>query len=671
MPTTRTLRKDNFHVNILPINIEAADGNSQVGGIDKLIHASALEAASHSLIVGATDDDDLPVYIVGDLHGNAVKLLAVLSLCGAITLNSKSFKEWSDIYESLEPGEEFIWRNRRMTTPDQIRMADEYMAQNITRPTDLERRLIFILDGLGWNKSFKGQVVLLGDQLHDRGRSDFMTLMLMDKMHQMKINYSYIIGNHDQGVIYRFLVNKMEGEAEVVGVKDNLMASATSDRHSYDYTFLNARQKDIFKKCLKNALLHARLYEYFSVGQETVLCSHCIPQPRLMPQIYQLLCQITGKKAVKDESHTTMTLPLIKDINTLFQAALVGKAAVKAALVVAIDSRSDNALVKQLHDRSSSVGTAVIELIKSEYPGYFLIYGHDLEGEIKNLGKIKAGTTAFAEHQLCLDTMLGRPKLSNAERALGAIIDPENPIHRFKKRDPKAEEYDLHLQDHGANVGDLLVCSIKPDMKNPELKAEMTRDAIRNGCNAYLRYFYTLSTDQQKTKKDETDAAIQVIKALGYTSTAAGARKVLRRYALGELHETCVLANQALAGQDGHNDLLSYLLDSINASYPPLSLATKLGCAEVGGQSFLIDYTNEKQGELNDTEMKRIKTAAFERMKTLAEKLGEQDEVKPQNIPQAQDIAQAPTNQTGAVQERAPLRRINAVRRPKNTGRDT
>jgi hypothetical protein len=99
--------------------------------------------------------------------------------------------------------------------------------------------------------------------------------------------------------------------------------------------------------------------------------------------------------------------------------------------------------------------------------------------------------------------------------------------------------------------------------------------------------------------------------------TPSAVRLVLQDFA-NDLYGAKLASHAVLL--DHRNNLLSYLLDSINAAYPPLSLAVKLGSAEAGSHSFTVDYPEETGRASENTRLSKIKSEAFQKMKSIGVK---------------------------------------------------
>jgi|GEM_PF-3352652 len=662
MPQPRTIRKDNFAVNLLPIEFEK-DGVRQTTGINRLISASEIAAAQAKLVISG-NEDEVPIYMIGDMHGNALKLLAVLGLTGAVRLQPESYKAWADLYESIIPATDYlgeIWFNH----PERLDEARTIITRLTKRPENFQDQIKRILDKLTWNPDFKGQIVLLGDVLHDRGHSDFMTLLLMERMHQKKLRYTYCLGNHDQGVLLRYTWPQKGmsygseqffsgGKRSDPQFSGSLMATSPSDTQSYDYRVLNAKQQKLFIKAYEVVLRHAKLFEHFCVGDDIVVASHCVFLPSLLPSLSRELKTILR---LKNTDETRDPSPeLIDDINRLLQVAIFDKK-YWAALTRALGDYHTT-----LHQTLSHRGTVEIAHVNhnwtpawlkeqyttGDWKRFYCVYGHDLDGGMSHLGKVNPSTVKRNPDQtdvfLCLDTMIGRPKLSALYNAVAAWAT-------YKKlREPLAEDIS------GSYEGDLLVCSIKPEVKDPEQKLVQTQKAVINGLLAYENWYKHLDTAVARTPafEQERKIALMMMNDVVDAQSPSAVRLVLQDFAK-DIYGAKLAEHSTL--KDHRNNLLSYLLDSINAAYPPLSLAVKLGSAEAGSHSFTLDYPELPDTPSENARLAKIKSEAFLKMKQIG--------VKAQSERSGIDVATLKAN-ASATRPSSGGRRIVDFFRPKS-----
>ncbi len=107
-------------------------------------------------------------FIIPDLHGNAMKLIWHLIRYDFLKLSEKDYKELLDIYLKAEKDE---------CTPDLLQRWEE------------------ILEDAEYNPK-AGILHLIGDELCDRGANDWLTLKLIEIMHDYSIPFTTKLSNH-------------------------------------------------------------------------------------------------------------------------------------------------------------------------------------------------------------------------------------------------------------------------------------------------------------------------------------------------------------------------------------------------------------------------------------------------------------------------------------------
>lgn len=105
---------------------------------------------------------------IGDLHGNALKLLYFLTRHGFITISKDDYEAFRDIY-----------------------LKDELAQDDIDQFRDLLTRIQV-------NDNARGALVrLIGDVVADRGQNDYFTLKLLEKLDQGNVLTEILSSNHD------------------------------------------------------------------------------------------------------------------------------------------------------------------------------------------------------------------------------------------------------------------------------------------------------------------------------------------------------------------------------------------------------------------------------------------------------------------------------------------
>jgi hypothetical protein len=346
---------------------------------------------------------------------------------------------------------------------------------------------------------------------------------------------------------------------------------------------------------------------------------------------------------------------MIDDINRMMQQVIADKK-YWPKLVVAL-GEFQNPIYQVLSHRLKELGHMSPDWngawLKEQYStgrytSYYSVYGHDLEGKVKNLGKlnpteVKRDPTSGGDVWLCLDTMVGRPKNSALKTALAGWADSRN--------NRPADEEEIK----GWYEGDLLICSIKPEIKDPEQKLVQTQQAVLNGLMAYENWYKSLPAGERTAAYDqERQIAHMMLTDTMAAETPSGVRLVLQDFAK-EIYAAKLASHSQL--RDHRNNLLSYLLDSINAAYPPLSLAVKLGSAEAGTHSFTIDYPDIQGEPSENARLASVKSVAFQKMKQIG--------IKAQSDRSGVDVATIKANNAQPKSPSGPRRFVQNLFNPR------
>lgn len=103
---------------------------------------------------------------LGDLHGNALKLIYILMEEGVLKLDERQYEQLKNIY--LTPTDE-LTRDQLTEFKKIISSAEVSNEQALT---------------------------LIGDELADRGNNDYFTLLVFKKLHDAKLNFNITLSNH-------------------------------------------------------------------------------------------------------------------------------------------------------------------------------------------------------------------------------------------------------------------------------------------------------------------------------------------------------------------------------------------------------------------------------------------------------------------------------------------
>ena len=158
------------------------------------------------------------VYVLGDLHGNVVKLIAFLASIGVITITQQGLTLRYRLYRT------------EATTQDTIPPLPE------RRDRAYSSFKTIIIDHVTWPANiFNTKLVFLGDTLCDRGFSDAWTLYIFKAMQVNNVIYKITLSNHDSWPLGCYLTGDYEKEPRL------------NPNESWDYKFLNEANKLEFK----------------------------------------------------------------------------------------------------------------------------------------------------------------------------------------------------------------------------------------------------------------------------------------------------------------------------------------------------------------------------------------------------------------------------------------
>ncbi len=177
-------------------------------------------------------------YVIGDLHGNALKLFVFLIWTGVVFFPAGN-------------------KDQIIFDITAAYYAKHYLSFH--RAINLLQFNPEIVDLI--------KLIFLGDTLCDRGKSDYMTLLLFELMYAKSVKFTIILSNHDLGFIYK--LNHPEEEFTV------------SPNDSFDIFDLDSSGTNHAKSIYQNIYLqHLEIIGYSYVGGKTLIFTHapCDPQ---------------------------------------------------------------------------------------------------------------------------------------------------------------------------------------------------------------------------------------------------------------------------------------------------------------------------------------------------------------------------------------------------------
>jgi hypothetical protein len=191
------------------------------------------------------------VYVIGDMHGNALLLLSVLSKLGVIKVTDEQFNTLATI----------------LNTP-----VNEITKKQLSK----FRKIISHLPTIS-----EKQLILLGDTLSDRGMNDYFTLYIFNLLSDNGVDWTITLSNHDfelihcyeQGILY-----------QSPHIKITQTTSMTNMNTLIETKLIKRKEVD---SLIKNAYLpHLKALHYrISKNNEIDLFTHALIDLRILRRI--------------------------------------------------------------------------------------------------------------------------------------------------------------------------------------------------------------------------------------------------------------------------------------------------------------------------------------------------------------------------------------------------
>src|SRR3990167_6444071 len=289
-------------------------------------------------------DDGMPSITLGDTQGSALRMLYILTLAGVLQPTEKQYNFLRNLCE----------KSRKYVYEDFDNFAKELA--NIPVNSDIFVRFI-------------------GDTLADRGKHDFLTLLIYEHLVNKRVYFEIILSNHDVEFICA-----MEGSAaERSKISDNhfvLGQEYLDFANSLENLRKDARRikelapraHEIYDKCL---IERFKMISYEKDGGRYVIFTHAPITPDI---IQKLECQLTNKYKLTPLS--VDTLPhIVESINNALQELLQEK---KFSVFYSLHSTGKahvyNAREYVLYNRVINAENFDFEMLKS-VPMIF-VHGH-------------------------------------------------------------------------------------------------------------------------------------------------------------------------------------------------------------------------------------------------------------------------------------------------------
>lgn len=179
---------------------------------------------------------------VGDLHGNALKLLWILAYHDLIQISEKDYNDFARIYQK-ETFATFRGPNPR---------PEDLNAANINEFNEIVGRIT--------SKNSQVFLRLIGDVLCDRGQNDYFTAILLDQINKIGIESEVLFSNHDA----EFLRSLAQYDKEVSEGKIQPGAQTFAEKvRIYGISYNQAWSSGFLADNLKNGVIDEANFQKF------------------------------------------------------------------------------------------------------------------------------------------------------------------------------------------------------------------------------------------------------------------------------------------------------------------------------------------------------------------------------------------------------------------------
>jgi len=336
---------------------------------------------------------------LGDLHGNAMKLIYTLIEEGFLELSDKDYDILNYIYE-LEP--------------------DELDADDLDSFKS-------ILDSAKVNN--EKSITLIGDELADRGNNDWFMLLLLKKLHEAHVDVEVIISNHSVEFI-----RKLSGVSASI---DNSVTRSYANMEIFVLKDLIAKE-DIYDIFTNHYIPMVKALSYsISNKEELTIYSHA---PIGLETIEAISLKL---KVDYDETTQASLMRTIDNINKKIKELFIS-----GELVTILKLEGEAAFAAKVINANVP--------IPIEYPLIRLVWNRELGSELRMKSKdgsfeIKDVHGHIGKTPIMAEDGLPSPSHQNLDNNFGKSSDARrarvgSPINHFTRRSPDTPEYSLKYQ---------------------------------------------------------------------------------------------------------------------------------------------------------------------------------------------------------------------------------
>lgn len=302
---------------------------------------------------------------IGDLHGNALKLLHFIIKHEIVESNNNDYQQFVDIYRK---------------------------DNNALQREDLDK-IKHICENLIIKDKIK--ICLIGDVLADRGQNDYFTLLLLNKLHKESIPLEIMLSNHDFTFIESLEKNGIFRSKRLCG--DAVFGCSMHQLQDLiDKELLE--KNEIISLFRESYLPHLKLLSYvINDYDEITYFSHASIDE-------EVITNFTKKMEVLFRANTTTQLAnSITAINHSFQQNYVAKSLIHTLVTDELHVKKDNPIYFSMWNRN-------YEILQESKRPYKInrVYGHDSSGP-------------ELEGVYCLDNSLGASLDDHTEEYKGLV----------------------------------------------------------------------------------------------------------------------------------------------------------------------------------------------------------------------------------------------------------
>jgi hypothetical protein len=214
-------------------------------------------------------DDSVTELAFGDMHGNALKMIALLKATGVIDIPEDKYSDFVSLYrETYQLMENHSYKGRTKDPETRFRAWKHFTESYSVFTPKMNDRFNSILSSI---KVINNQrfVTFLGDILSDRGASDLFTLKLLNHLKKEGMQYRIIFSNHDLEFVWQF-ERLMQHDEHPIDDQIMYRYGSSVDRHqgaSVHHLLASIRQGAITKEEVRELVMeayypHLKLFDY-------------------------------------------------------------------------------------------------------------------------------------------------------------------------------------------------------------------------------------------------------------------------------------------------------------------------------------------------------------------------------------------------------------------------